>query len=226
MLFSSYVNPSHACICEHLVLQSFLSSKSHSLASRSYVVESRLRVLKSGSIARITEGLTPKPRNPKHICDCCDPRQTFREAFQLAKHVEKVKHLLRPDLMFPPNQLLTIMQVDQDVRKITKRARLDGQFFISGVAEAERLYQKCSLMSADASSFLTSKGASVHCGQLTRADIAAMPPEEYQRFARVSPLLLGDSTAFLPKPGEVMFEMNASGQFLSGSFADVLEMDF
>ena len=127
--------------------------------------------------------------------------------------------------MPPSNQLLPT-QVDQEVRKITKRARLDGQFFMSGVADAERLHKKCSLLTADASNFLTSKGAYVHYSQLTRADIAAMSPEEYQRFARVSPLLLGDSTVFLPKNGEVMFEMNAAGQFLSGSFADVVEMDF
>ena len=59
-------------------------------AARSYVVESRLRVQKSGSIARITEGLTPKIREPKHTCDCHDPKQSFENADKLKEHIDKV----------------------------------------------------------------------------------------------------------------------------------------
>ena len=127
--------------------------------------------------------------------------------------------------MLPSNQLLPT-QVDQEVRKITKRARLDGKFFMSGVADAVRLHKKCSLLTADASNFFTSKGEHVHYSQLTRADIAAMPPAEYQRYARVAQLLSRDSTAFLPKPGEATLECNAAGQFLSGSYTNVAQPDF
>jgi hypothetical protein len=45
-----------------------------------------------------------------------------------------------------------------------------------------------------------------------------MSPEEYQRYVRVAPLLSADSTAFLPKQGEIIFETNAAGQFASGSY--------
>ncbi len=53
-----------------------------------------------------------------------------------------------------------------------------------------------------------------------------MSAEEYQRFAKVAPHLLGDATSFLPEPDTLMFGMNASGQFLSGSFANVTDHDF
>jgi hypothetical protein len=59
-------------------------------AARSYVVESRLRVQRSGSTGRITEGLTPKIREPKHTCDCHDPKQSFENADKLKEHIDKV----------------------------------------------------------------------------------------------------------------------------------------
>ena len=49
-----------------------------------------MRVQKSGSIARITEGLTPKVREPKHFCDCHDPKQSFENADRLKEHVDRV----------------------------------------------------------------------------------------------------------------------------------------
>lgn len=57
-------------------------------------------MLKSGSIARITEGLTPKIREPKHMCDCCDPKQSFENADKLKEHVDRVlgHFILHPEL--------------------------------------------------------------------------------------------------------------------------------
>ncbi len=118
------------------------------------------------------------------------------------------------------------MQVDKEVRSLTKRARLDGQFFIHGNWEAEQLHKRCADAAAGASRFLNSRGELVHYSQISRADIAAMSPEEYQRFADAAPLLLGDSTAFLPEDGALVFGVNAAGQFLSGSFTSVTENDF
>ena len=51
-----------------------------------------MRVQKSGSIARITEGLTPKVREAKHFCDCHDPKQGFENADKLKEHVDRVRH--------------------------------------------------------------------------------------------------------------------------------------
>lgn len=47
-------------------------------------------MLRSGSISRITEGLTPKVREPKHVCDCCDPKRIFKNADKLKEHVDEV----------------------------------------------------------------------------------------------------------------------------------------
>lgn len=112
------------------------------------------------------------------------------------------------------------------MRTLTKRARLDGQLCIYGVGDADRLHQKCADVASEACMFLNYRGESVHFSKLTRTDIAAMSLEEYQRFARLAPLLLGDSTQFLPEPGALIVGMNAAGQFLSGSFSDAPEHDF
>ncbi len=106
------------------------------------------------------------------------------------------------------------MQVDSEIREITKRACIGSE----GDAEAERLHRECSSLFAASSSFIRANGEPVDCNQLTRTDVAAMPPEEYQRYVRVAPLLSGDSTAFLAKHGEIIFETNAAGQFVSGSY--------
>ena len=118
------------------------------------------------------------------------------------------------------------MQVDKEVRSLTKRARLDGQFFIQGSGDAEQLHKSCTKIAADAARFLNCNGERVHYSQITRADIAAMTPEEYQRFAYSAPLLLGESTSFLPEKGALVFGMNAAGQFLSGTFSSATEVDF
>ena len=109
---------------------------------------------------------------------------------------------------------------------LTKRARFDGQFFVHGIGDAEQLHKKCSDISGHASTFLNMKGESVHYSQISRSDIAAMSPAEYQRFASAAPLLMGEATAFLPKPGALFFGTNAAWQFLSGSFSAVTESDF
>ena len=118
------------------------------------------------------------------------------------------------------------MKADCAVKNATKRARLHGEFTVGGVAEAKQLHQQCSSLCAESSTFLRSDGTPVHCRQLTRADIAAMPPVDYQRYSRIAPLLTGgDATVFLPKPGQVMFGCNAAGQFLSGSYVDATTPD-
>ena len=120
------------------------------------------------------------------------------------------------------------MQVDKNVRALTKRARWDGQFCTDGVADAERFHQRCLSISSLCSStnFLNSRGELVHYSSISRADVAAMSAEEYQRFASLAPQLFGHATMFLPEPGALMFGMNAAGQFLSGSFANVTESEF
>jgi hypothetical protein len=47
-------------------------------------------VQKSGASGRITEGLTPKIREPKHTCGCHDPKQSFENADKLKEHIDKV----------------------------------------------------------------------------------------------------------------------------------------
>ena len=118
------------------------------------------------------------------------------------------------------------MQVDKEVRALTKRARWDGQFCTHGIGDAERLSEQCSGIAADSSKFLNCRGESVHYSSISRADVAAMSDEEYQRFSSVAPQLFGHATSFLPEPGALMFGMNAAGQFLSGSLSTVTESDF
>ena len=84
----------------------------------------------------------------------------------------------------------------------------------------------CNNAPQPASTFLNVNGKSVHYSKISRSDIAAMTPAEYQRFASAAPLLIGEATAFLPKPGALVFGTNAAGQFLSGSFSTVTESDF
>jgi hypothetical protein len=121
---------------------------------------------------------------------------------------------------------LCCVQADREIRTLTKRARLDCQFFVHGIGDAEQLHKKCSDIAAEASAFLNVNGELVHYSKISRSDIAAMSPAEYQRFANAAPLLIGEATAFLPTPGALVFGTNAAGQFLSGSFSTVTESDF
>jgi hypothetical protein len=157
------------------------------------------------------------------VCDCHEPKQSFENADKLKEHVDKVEHIIQPRHAHSP---ACMMQVDKEVRSLTKRARLDGQFFIQGSGDAEQLHNSCTKIAADSARFLNCNGERVHYSRITRADIAAMSPEEYQRFANSAPLLLGESTSFLPEKGALVFGMNAAGQFLSGSFSSATEVDF